>query len=200
MSPRLAGFRLALVLVRLICLLMIGVFGWLVLLARDDASRPARRHLSAPAFRSASRTRKCPADLPPRAEPAASITARQHLAAAARIPADGRRAWPAVPATYHPHECRLPAGFTLSDTIGIGAPGGVPGAYQMRPRPMVYGGRGGTSRTQRRGVVAHAPGSGAGRPFLTTPELLGPCARARERASKHGANMGTKRMRKKNLE
>jgi hypothetical protein len=106
------------------------------------------------------------------------------------------RSGASTPPTYPPCECRLPAGLTQRDGIGIGDSGRASGARREGLDHWSSGpggasaGRGGSVRG------AQPPDPAPGGPFLTSPGLLGPCARACQ-ASKHGANMGTNRAHKK---
>jgi len=67
------------------------------------------------------RSRERPADLPLRAEPAASTTAREHLAAAMGTGTMRLGASRARPQLTLPPRGALPAGFTVRDGIGRGA-------------------------------------------------------------------------------
>jgi hypothetical protein len=83
-----------------------------------------------------------------------------------------------APATSPPCECRLPAGCTERDGIGIGDSGGAP---RTRARGLDHWSReprGAAGRAGRHGSGANAPHRGPRGPFLTNPGLLGPCARA----------------------
>jgi hypothetical protein len=66
-----------------------------------------------------------PADLPLRAPTAVGTATREHLATVPRIPG---LSGASAPATHPPYECRLPAGFTKRDGIGIGDSGRTPGS------------------------------------------------------------------------
>jgi len=116
-----------------------------------------------------------PADLPLRAPTAVGTAPRKHLAAVPRIPGlSGALA----PATYPPYGCRLPAGLTECDGIGIGDSGRAPGA---RVKGLDHwSSRPGRRRAVRDGaapgrVPPHRAPDG---PFLTSPGLLGPNSRA----------------------
>src|SRR6202043_3018336 len=66
-------------------------------------------------------------------------------------------------ATHLPYGCLLPAGLTERDVIGIGDSGRVPAA-----------------RVEGLDHWSSGPGAASAQdgPFLTSPGLLGPCARA----------------------
>jgi hypothetical protein len=123
------------------------------------------------------RGRECPADSPNQAKPAAiPVPLGQH-------PAASTRTWTSLLADRARrsrrggHEGALAAGFTLRDGVGIGTPGAVPvPAAKVKTIGLVSLAR------CRPGVAARlrraCPYPGAGRPDLTRPGLLGPCARA----------------------
>jgi hypothetical protein len=75
-----------------------------------------------------------------------------------------------------------------------GADRGV-AARQVGQHRHGLAGQGGVGRAWRRGSGARDPGFGAGRPVFDKPRIAGSV-----RASKHGANMGTNRAQKNDLE
>jgi len=88
------------------------------------------------------------------------------------------RSEPSAPPTYPPCECRLPAGCTERDGIGIGDSRNAPGAcaegldhWSSEPGAASAGRRGADPGR----MPPHQAPDG---PFLTRPGLLGPCARA----------------------
>jgi hypothetical protein len=107
--------------------------------------------------------RKRPADLPLRVPATVGAATRKYLAT---VPLHRRQATirPGAPApAMYPYECRLPAGFTERDSIGVGKSG----TLQHRVEGLNHWSSGAGDRAWR-------PDG----PFLTSPGLLGPCARA----------------------
>jgi len=105
----------------------------------------------------------------------------------------------AVSRRVSPHDCRLPAGITLCDGIGIGDSGHAPGARREGLDHWSSGGQGasaGRGSADPGRVPPHpaqdAPASGAGWAVFDKSRIAGSV-----RPSKHGANMWTKRTRKK---
>jgi hypothetical protein len=97
-----------------------------------------------------------------------------------------------APATYPPYGCRLPAGLTECDGIGIGDSGRAPGARVKGLDHWSSMPGAASGRPRRRGSGARAPASGAGWAVFDKPRIAGSV-----RASKHGANKGTNRTHKK---